>query len=268
VTGVLQRWWRCPAPAVDAAVADRPERRAIRIELTIVLLLTYGASAASAGLVLIDAAVSDGGIGGATVALNARRSSVEAIDFGHQLLAAVRLCAIAGLALYLLWRSGAGPRLIGLARARVRPDLTHGVALAALIGLPGLGLYLLARATGLAAEVVPAEADGHWWRLPVLALSAVANSAAEETVVVAYLLLRLRALGWSTGRALAASALLRGAYHLYQGIGAGLGNVVMGLVFGRYWQVTGRLWPLLIAHALIDLVAFVGYALLADHLPW
>ena len=65
-----------------------------------------------------------------------------------------------------------------------------------------------------------------------------------------------------------ASSLLRGAYHLYQGFGAGLGNVAMGLVFGYVWQRTGRLWPLVIAHGLIDAVAFVGYALAASHLGW
>ena len=64
------------------------------------------------------------------------------------------------------------------------------------------------------------------------------------------------------------SSLLRGAYHLYQGFGAGLGNIVMGLVFGYVWQRTGRLWPLIVAHGLIDAVAFVGYALAAGHLGW
>ena len=63
-------------------------------------------------------------------------------------------------------------------------------------------------------------------------------------------------------------ALLRGAYHLYQGWGAGLGNAAMGLVFGYAWQRTGRLWPLVIAHGVIDTVAFVGYILLASHLSW
>jgi membrane protease YdiL (CAAX protease family) len=61
---------------------------------------------------------------------------------------------------------------------------------------------------------------------------------------------------------------LRGTYHLYQGFGAGLGNVAMGLVFGYAWRRTGRLWPLVIAHGIIDAVAFVGYALLAGHLHW
>jgi membrane protease YdiL (CAAX protease family) len=47
-----------------------------------------------------------------------------------------------------------------------------------------------------------------------------------------------------------------------------LGNIAMGLVFGYAWQRIGRLWPLVIAHGLIDTVAFVGYALLAGHLGW
>ncbi|WP_156509800.1 CPBP family intramembrane glutamic endopeptidase, partial [Rhodococcoides corynebacterioides] len=95
-----------------------------------------------------------------------------------------------------------------------------------------------------------------------------ANSVAEEVLVVAWLLSRLRALGWSDNRSLVASALLRGSYHLYQGFGAGLGNVVMGLIFGRYYQRTTRLWPLVVAHALIDIVAFVGYSALRGHLSW
>ena len=62
--------------------------------------------------------------------------------------------------------------------------------------------------------------------------------------------------------------MIRGSYHLYQGLGGGLGNVVMGLVFGKFWQRTNRLWPLIIAHATIDSVAYVGYALLRGHVSW
>jgi membrane protease YdiL (CAAX protease family) len=80
--------------------------------------------------------------------------------------------------------------------------------------------------------------------------------------MIGYLLTRFRQLGWSENRSVLVSALLRGAYHLYQGLGGFVGNVVMGLVFGRVWQRTNRLWPLVGAHALIDIVAFVGYALL------
>ncbi len=86
-----------------------------------------------------------------------------------------------------------------------------------------------------------------------------------------YLITRLKQLGGlSQNRAILASSALRGLYHLYQGFGAGgLGNLAMGgLVFGYAWCRTGRLWPLVIAHGVIDTVAFVGYVALAGHLGW
>ena len=59
---------------------------------------------------------------------------------------------------------------------------------------------------------------------------------------------------------------LRGSYHLYQGFGAFIGNVVMGLVFGEWFRRRGRVMPLVIAHTLLDIVAFVGYQLFAGAL--
>ncbi|NEW29892.1 CPBP family intramembrane glutamic endopeptidase [Nocardia cyriacigeorgica] len=244
------------------------ERAGIRLEILVVLGVTFGLSGLNAALSLVESALAPGGVDEQTVALNASRSAQSTIDLLFQLLGVLRLTAWAGLGLYLLWRSGIGPRAIGLARARWRPDWLHGLVLAAVIGLPGLALYLIAHAAGVSVTIVPSALDEHWWRLPALILSACANSAAEEIIVVAYLITRLRALGWSDNRSLLASALLRGSYHLYQGLGGGLGNIVMGLIFGRYWQRTGRLWPLVIAHALIDAVAYIGYTVLRDRVVW
>lgn len=244
------------------------EQRAIRLEILVVLAVTFGLSGANAALSLLESALAPGGVGDQTVALNASRTSQSLLDLMFQLLGGVRLAAWAGLALYLLWRSGFAPRALGLARIRFRPDIWHGAALAAVIGLPGLGLYLIAQGLGINVTIVPDALADHWWRMPALVLSACANSGAEEIVVVAYLLTRLRALGWSDNSALAASALLRGSYHLYQGLGGGIGNVVMGIVFGRYWQRAGRLWPLVIAHALIDVVAYIGYGVLRGRVSW
>jgi membrane protease YdiL (CAAX protease family) len=42
----------------------------------------------------------------------------------------------------------------------------------------------------------------------------------------------------------------------------------MGLVFGRIWQRTNRLWVLIVAHTVLDIVSFVGYALLVNRLSW
>ena len=101
-----------------------------------------------------------------------------------------------------------------------------------------------------------------WWAVPVLILAAAANGVLEEVVVVGYLLTRLRELGWRTWHAIAASALLRGSYHLYQGFGAFVGNAIMGVVFALFFLRTRRVLPLVIAHTLLDVAAFVGYSAL------
>jgi uncharacterized protein len=243
-----------------------PQRRVIRIEMVVVLAVSFGLSAYTAFLNLIEAVLL--GLAGQRVALNPRRSPFDAIDLGLNLAVAFQLVAWGALGVYLLWRSGFGPAQIGLGRVRWRPDVLGGLGLAALIGLPGLGLYVAARALGLSAHVEPVELYDTWWRIPVLLFTAFANGWAEEVIVVAFLLTRLRQLRVNPVTALLASSLLRGAYHLYQGFSAGLGNVLMGLVFAYVWRRTGRLWPLIIAHGIIDSVAYVGYALASGHLGW
>jgi membrane protease YdiL (CAAX protease family) len=241
-------------------------RRTIRIEIAVVLAVTFGLSAYTALLRLTEAVIL--GLSGQRVALNPRRSPIDLIDLGLNLASVFSLLAWGTLGLYLLWRSGFGPASIGLGRFRLRPDLLGGLGLAALIGLPGLGLYVIGRMLGIGVEVEAAELNDTWWRVPVLLAVAFANAWAEEIIVVAFLMTRLRQLGMTPGAVLVASSVLRGLYHLYQGFGAGLGNIVMGLVFGYVWQRTGRLWPLVVAHGVIDAVAFVGYALVAGRLGW
>ncbi len=269
--GVGNRFGRVSAESkgewAESVSGDR-ERFAIKVEVAIVLSITFGLSGLNAALSLIDSALSPEGVGGRTVALNASRSTASLLDLLFQLLGVLRLTGWAALGLYLLWRSGIGPRLIGLARIGVRRDVLPGLALAAVIGVPGLALYLIAHSMGVSVTIVPSSLGDHWWRLPALILSACANSVAEEVLVVAYLITRLRRLGWSENSSLFASALLRGSYHLYQGVGGGLGNLVMGLIFGRFWQRTNRLWPLVLAHATIDAVAYIGYTLLRGHVSW
>lgn len=252
-----------PQTSVDV-IDDRTQRRALVIELAIVGVLSFGFSAIYAILALIEAQLG-AGISQTTVALNPTRSTNGAIDFVRQVMSALRLCAIAALGCYLLWRSGIRFTKVGLSRPR-GGDVPPGLILAALIGLPGLGLVALARLIGVNTALVASPTDGPWWQLPVLILIALGNALAEEIIVVAYFITRLRQLGASENAALAASAVLRGGYHLYQGLGGGVGNLVMGVIFGRYFQRTTRIWPLVIAHATIDVVAFVGYALLSDHL--
>ena len=97
--------------------------------------------------------------------------------------------------------------------------------------------------------------------VPLLLLSALRAGLTEEVIFIAYLFDRLRRLGWSDWTIILTGAALRGAYHAYQGIGAIVGNLVMGVVFGWCYRRWGRVMPLVIAHTLLDVVAFVGYPL-------
>lgn len=251
-----------------AVLTDPRERRAVVVEIVLVLALTLGLAGLRSLLRLVDALLAPEPLASQTVALNQSTRAADLVDLGLQLTGAVQLFAWGGLGVYLLWRSGLPLRAVGLDRSRPGRDAALGVGLAALIGIPGIAFYLITRALGINLTVVPAALDDTWWRFPVLVVSAVANACAEELLVVAWLITRLRALGWGEGRSLLASALLRGSYHLYQGFGGGLGNVVMGLVLGRVWQRTHRTWALVAAHALIDVVAFVGYAAFRSRLGW
>jgi membrane protease YdiL (CAAX protease family) len=171
------------------------------------------------------------------------------------------------LALYLLSRQpGGATRLIGFDLRRPRFDLASGAVLAAVIGLPGLVLYVVALDLGLNVRVLPAALAAVWWAVPVLILAAAQNALLEEVVGVGYLLQRLGELGWPPAAAIGLHALLRGSYHFYQGFGGFVGNAAMGVVFGLFFLRFRRVMPLVIAHTLLDVVAFVGYGLFREEI--
>lgn len=261
----LPSWLSAPASGPGSGteeVRDPAARRLIVLEIVVMLTVTLGLSALRSALSLAGSLLSPVPLAEQQVALNAPAAQAEVLDLALQLVRVLQLVGWGALGAYLLLRAGIPLAKVGLDARRRGRDVRDAVGLAALIGIPGLGLYLVARAIGVSLEVAPTTLDDVWWRTPVLLLSAFANSWAEEIVMIGYLLTRLRQLGWSADRSVVAAAVLRGCYHLYQGLGGFVGNIVMGLVFGRVWQRTGRLWPLVGAHALIDVVAFVGYALL------
>jgi membrane protease YdiL (CAAX protease family) len=261
------RAWLAPERRTEP-ITDPVERRAIVIELVIVFTVTLGLSGLRSLLSLLDSLLQPEPLSEQQVAINVPQAADQIIDLLRQLLSAGQLFAWGALGLYLLWRAGIMLRDLGLDRDHLGRDALGGAGLAALIGIPGLGLYFLARAVGANLTVLPSTLDDTWWRPVVLTVAAAANAWAEEVLVVGYLITRLRQLGLRENRSLLAAATLRGSYHLYQGFGGFVGNFVMGLVFGRVWQKTNRLWPLVIAHTLLDVVAFVGYALLSGKVSW
>lgn len=248
-----------------------PSRRRLRLEVWIVLGLSLGQSAVYSVVQLLDkmtrAPLADG-----TSTLNRSQSTREYFDLTYQLLDIIFALVPVLLVLYFLTdqrqavpgeprNSGSAFQKLGFNFARPGKDLLQGLGLAALIGIPSLGLYAAGRALGITTAIIPSALDAYWWTVPVLILSAVRHAVLEEVIVVGYLLDRFGKFGWSMPLAIAASSVLRGSYHLYQGFGPFIGNAVMGVVFAWLYTRTKRVMPLVVAHALLDIVAFVGFSL-------
>ncbi|TFC49687.1 CPBP family intramembrane metalloprotease [Cryobacterium sp. TMT2-17-1] len=194
--------------------------------------------------------------------LNGSQSPREWLDFSYQFLGIFFALFAVALVLYLLWLPGQSPfRRLGFDFTQPGRDLLRGFGLVLVIGIPGLGLYLAGRSLGFTVAIVPSPLDTFWWTIPILVLSALRSALVEELIVVGYLFTRLRELGWSTWTIIVSSALLRGSYHLYQGIGPFFGNAAMGVLFGWCYLRWGRTMPLVIAHWILDIVSFIGYPL-------
>jgi len=252
-----------PAPQTDGATQVRPG-----LELLLVLGVSLGQSAVYSVLSIIDKLTINTPLNQQTTSMN---NSVVPdrpwLDLAYQVAGLVFPLVPALLALYLLQRTG-DRRRIGLDFRRPGFDLGWGFGLAAAIGVPGLALYFAARAFGLNTNVSPANLAQNWWTVPVLVGAAVMNGLLEEVVMIGFWFVRGRQLDWPIWVVLVSSALVRGSYHVYQGFGGFVGNLVMGLVFGLAYLRFKRVGPLVVAHVILDLVAFIGYSLLAPLVDW
>ncbi|EGX56682.1 integral membrane protein [Streptomyces zinciresistens K42] len=253
----------------DSYPDERPSRRVLRDETLLVLALSLGASGVSALISFIGSVTKPGGLKDQAATLNASAAPGRPwLDLAWQLFGIATTLVPVLLVAHFLMREGRSLGTLGCDRTRPWSDLGRGALVAAVIGSTGIAFYLAARGLGFNLTVVPESLPEVWWKYPVLILSAFQNGLLEQVVVVGFLLRRLDQLGWSPGASMAASALLRGSYHLYQGIGGFLGNVAMGVVFVYLYRRWGRLGPLIVAHTLLDIGAFVGYALLAGKVDW
>jgi membrane protease YdiL (CAAX protease family) len=252
-------------PPPSAGVA----RRVLAWEVWVVFALSLGQSGVYALVSLLAALSSPKSLASQQAVLNGSAAPGRPwLDLTYQLIGLGFGVMPVVLVAYLLVRSGEGLRVLGADLRRPGFDLVRGAAIAAAVGGVGLAFYLVTHAAGVDLTVVPENLPAVWWRIPVLVLSAVQNAVLEEVVVLGFLIHRLDQIGWGRNRALVTSALVRGSYHLYQGVGGFAGNALMGLVFGKLYQRWGRVGPLVVAHSLIDIVAFVGYALLAGKVSW
>jgi uncharacterized protein len=109
------------------------------------------------------------------------------------------------------------------------------------------GFYQLALNTHLVATHIA-------W--PILVAISIINPVFEEVFLCGYV---AAAVKDKTGAAVAinVSAGIRLLCHLYQGPVGVMSLVPEGLIFATWFARTGRLWPLIVAHALQDLLGLL-----------
>jgi len=241
--------------------AGMVSRRTLGTEVLLVLGVSLGLSAVYSLIDIVQRVLISRPLSQQSSQLNASQASNHWLDLTYQLVGIGAALVPALLAVHLIGRTGDAATTFGFAPRRPRFDLGVGAGLALLIGVPGLGIYFAARALDLNTTVDASGLPNVWWRIPVLLLSAVQNATLEEIVVVGYLVTRLRQIGWQLPAVIAASALLRGSYHLYQGFGGFVGNALMGVIFALFFIRYRRVLPLIVAHTLIDSVVFVASAI-------
>jgi membrane protease YdiL (CAAX protease family) len=103
-------------------------------------------------------------------------------------------------------------------------------------------------ASPLAHVLPPARLS--WWAIGAMS---IVNPMAEELVYLGFIVNLLRRRGELS--AIMPTIAARMAIHIYQGPVGVVGMAAVGAVFGVYYYRTGRLWPVVIAHGLVDLLS-------------
>ncbi|MDA9913176.1 CPBP family intramembrane metalloprotease [Candidatus Nanopelagicales bacterium] len=257
-----------PATPFNELVRPLITRRQLILEVVVVMWVSLGAAAVRALLNFIERVSAPVPLGDQTTTIITQIASNPWLDLAYQLAGIVLPLGAVLLVAYLLHASGESLASLGVDFTQPRLDLLRGLLLAAGVGAAGLIFYLVTVRAGLNVQVATTNLDGNWYDIPILLLRAAEAGVLEEVVVLGYFIRRLRQIGLNAPTAIGISALLRGTYHLYQGLGGFVGNIAMGVLFGWLFLRWQRVMPMIIAHFLIDAVAFVGYSLLAEQLTW
>ena len=148
-----------------------------------------------------------------------------------------------------------------LEKVGLRVDLrgtAWGVALLA-------AYYALTVVVQLTAQVLPVDMNALIAQIPktdgrismeIVFVASVVNGVFEEVFVAGYAITVLQQAR-GTWTAINVSTAVRVMYHLYQGPFAFLTIVPMGLLFGYVYARTRQLWPLIVAHVLLDIVGLL-----------
>ena len=245
------------------------------VELALIAAVSLGQSAIYAIVRLVDISTR-GPISDSQAKLNTSESVRPLFDLVYQLLGIGFAVVPVVLALWFMARDRDTDPSIPSLRTRMgwpvnlRGWMVHvlwGAGLFVVIGAGTLGVYFLGRTLGVTAQIMPNNLGAYWWTVPVLILHAIKNGVLEEVLLLGYATDRLHKMRISPWVAIISLALFRGSYHLYQGIGPFVGNVIMGLLFGYLYffgprSIRGSVMPFVWAHTFIDVVGFIAPGIL------
>ena len=191
-------WWR---PADSPVPGGVPElaRALLWAELALVLLVSLGRSAIYSVVNLTAALTAPGPLSSQAANLNNSLAPERPwLDLTYQLLRIGFALVPVALAGYLLVRSGTRVKEVWARGGgwATWGDLGRGSWLALGVGSVGVVFYLAMHAVGANLTVVAQSLPEEWWRVPVLVLAAAENAVLEEVVVLGFVQVRLRQIGF------------------------------------------------------------------------
>lgn len=157
----------------------------------------------------------------------------------------------------VLWVRGWNLTRLGLNSEWI--DGLHGLGMTAVVYFTCYAAFaaLAAFAPGLATSAAKLQVVPTGLSPWLIAALVVVNSVYEEVFVAGYVITVLKEKTSET-IAINVSVALRLLYHLYQGVLGVITIIPIGLIFGYWFAKTSKLWPLIVAHAAINLVSFLA----------
>ncbi|MDX1925041.1 MAG: type II CAAX endopeptidase family protein [Pirellulaceae bacterium] len=97
-----------------------------------------------------------------------------------------------------------------------------------------------------------------WGTFLLCLVGLIANSLAEELAMRAYLIPRFEDLFKSTALAVGLSSALFASYHAYQGTENMVAIFFSGVVYGIFFCICRRIWPLVVAHTVSNMLVYMN----------
>jgi membrane protease YdiL (CAAX protease family) len=190
----------------------------------------------------------------------ARHHDPTQLQFTNRRVLSVVVIEVAMFALWVPSLRRRGWTLGAMTRPWRGRDLTMGLGLAAatliLVEILYLGIWLVYRPAALVLASYHSYGPLSWWAVAVLV---AVNPAFEEALYLGLAATVIRDR-YGAGAALAIAVVLRMLVHVYQGPLSLLTVLPVGVLFTAYYLRTRRLWPLILAHAVLDLLALASIA--------